>query len=117
PRARLDHLLKAKASPWRHDYAETLTDLDAVVPGGELKLCFFEEMFRTEAIRDLCAFLDVEPRPAEIDSAMNQSGAVDLGVERRGRLYAKFEPVYRFVHARFDGAIPAAWLRDMERFG
>jgi hypothetical protein len=74
-------------------------------------------MFDMKGIADLCAFLGVETQPAAVGAPMNQSEGPELDPERRGRLYRKVEPVYRFIHDRFAGALPAAWLADMERFG
>ncbi len=117
PPVKLDQLLNGRLPPWRRNYVTALTDLDAVVPPGHLKALFFEEMFDMTAIAELCAFLGVETQPADVASAMNQSEGGPLDAERRGRLYAKLEPVYRFVHDRYHGRLPASWLADMDRFG
>jgi hypothetical protein len=117
PPAKLDQLLGAPLPPWRRNYITALTDLDAVAPQGHLKVCFFEEMFDMAQIGDLCAFLEIETEPADVTTAQNQSEGVGLDEERRGRLYAKLAPVYRFVHDRHEGRLPASWLADMERFG
>lgn len=116
PPTRLDQLLGASVPPWRRNYVTALTDLDAVVPKDHLKVCFFENMFDMAEIGELCAFLGVETQAADVASAMNQSEGVGLDAERRGRLYAKLEPVYRFVHDRYQGRLPASWLDDMDRF-
>ena len=117
PPARLDNLLGARLPPWRRNYVTALTDLDAVVPEGHLKVCFFEEMFDMAQIADLCAFLGVETQPADVATAQNQSEGVGLDEARRGRLYAKLAPVYQLIHDRYDGRLPASWLADMDRFG
>lgn len=117
PIAKLDRNLEGKTPPWRRNYVTALTDLDAVVPPQDVKVCFFEEMFDMTAIADLCAFLGVATEPAEVGSPMNQSEGGGLDTERRARLYAKFQPIYRFVHDRYSGRLPPSWLEDMDRFG
>ncbi len=117
PVARLDQLVAPKGVPWPRNYETTLTDLDAVIPAADLRVSFFEDMFDMTAIAGLCGFLGVGTQPAALEAPMNQSAGADLDPERRRRLYAKLAPVYRFVHDRFAGRLPAAWLADMERFG
>gem|GEM_PF-5275719 len=117
PPAWLDQLLRASVPPWRRNYVTALSDLDTVVPKDHLKVCFFEDMFDMTAIADLCAFLGVETQPANVGSVTNQSEGAGLDAERRGRLYAKLEPVYRFIHERYNGRLPDSWLEDMDRFG
>jgi Sulfotransferase family len=117
PIKRLDGLLASTGPAWRLNYATTLTDLDAVIPSGDVKVCFFEHLFDMNAIAELCAFCGVGAEPADIGSAMNQGEEVQLDAERRGRFFAKLEPVYRFVHERYDGRLPVSWLADKERFG
>jgi hypothetical protein len=116
PVARLDSLLMGKVPPWRRNYVTTLTDLDAVVPGAEVKVNFFEEMFNVAAMSGLCDFLGVETEPADFSAVMNRSEGASLDAERRGGLYAKFEPIYRYVRERY-GRLPDSWIEDMERFG
>jgi Sulfotransferase family len=116
PIARLDSILSSNATPWRRNYISTLTDLDAAIPTAELKVCFFEELFDIAGIGDLCTFLGVETQPADFASPLNQSEGFELDAERRGRLYAKFEPNYRYLQDRY-GRLPNSWLEDMERFG
>jgi hypothetical protein len=115
PIARLDTLLAGRAPPWRRNYVTTLTDLDAVVPADQVKVSFFEELFDITTITTLCNFLGVEAWEADVASPMNQSEGAPLDEERRGRLYAKFEPIYCFVHERY-GRLPDSWAADMERF-
>ena len=64
-----------------------------------------------------CRAVAGDAEPADVTTAQNQSEGVGLDEERRGRLYAKLAPVYRFVHDRYEGRLPASWLADMERFG
>jgi Sulfotransferase family len=116
PIARLDFVLTGRHPPWRRNYITTLMDLDAVVSSPDVKVAFFEELFDMTAISELCGFLGVGTQPADLSSAMNRSEGADLDAERRGRLYAKFEPVYRFVLDRY-GRLPDSWLEDMDRFG
>ncbi|MGI8839922.1 MAG: sulfotransferase [Caulobacteraceae bacterium] len=117
PLARLDRLAATGNTPWPRNYATALTELDTVVPSGDLRVCFFEEMFDMKAIAELCGFLGVTTQAAAVDTPMNQSEGATLDAERRGRLYALVEPVYAFVRDRFAGRLPDSWLADMERFG
>lgn len=116
PAVKLDSLLACQAPPWRRNYATALTELDATTPTEDVKAVFFEHLFEMDAISDLCAFLGVRTQTADVAAAVNQSGAIDLDEPRRARLFAKFEPVYRFVADRFDGRLPASWREDMDRF-
>lgn len=112
----LDSVLRSK-SAWPGGYIHTIENLEAAVPAGDFRVLFFEDLFKPGTIEDFCRFLGIAPIPAEIGTAMNQAESIPLDEARRGALYRRFAPVFRFVHERYRGKIPQSWLDDMERFG
>lgn len=98
------------------DYNQTIANLDASVAPEIVHYAFSENLFTTDGVSDLCRFLDVRDHPAEVDKPQNQSEPLPLDLKRREAAFARFEPVFRFVHDRFGDRIPRNWREDMDRF-
>jgi hypothetical protein len=95
----------------RGDYPRTLEALDAAgIPEEDRLELFFEELFTSEAIGRLCAFLGVDLCPARTDVPVNATAVeeeFDQSVLQQCR--ERFSVVYEYVHARYGAEVPASW--------
>ncbi len=113
----LDNLIHKGQRPAlleRSDYAGTLAKLDQAVPPEKLKVVFFEELFREDTIRDICAFLDISYQPAELKKKVHEGRAVAMRPELKIAARALLEGQYQAVERRF-GDLPKRWKRDFAK--
>lgn len=113
----LDNLIHKGQRPAlleRSDYAGTLAKLDQVVPPEKLKVVFFEELFREDTIRDICAFLDISYQPAELKKKVHEGRAVAMRPELKIAARALLEDQYQAIERRF-GDLPKRWKRDFAK--
>jgi hypothetical protein len=114
--ARLDVLLGRQASIWSPGYKDAIEKLDALIQPDAAKILFFEGMFTTGVLNDLCDFLGIPPSTEELGPPLNEGEPQPLDPQRRARLYKQLEDEYRFVSERFGGSLPESWRQDMNRF-
>jgi len=113
----LDNLIHKGQRPAlleRSDYAGTLAKLDQVVPQEKLKVVFFEELFREDTVRDICAFLDISYQPAELKKKVHEGRPVAMRPELKIAARALLEDQYQAMERRF-GDLPKRWKRDFAK--
>jgi len=86
----------------RTRYDRTVTHLQQVFSPDELLFLFYEELFRDESISAVCAFLGIDPLPADFTTSVNATpdlGAIDPDFGKAAR--AQLDEVYQFCAAQF----------------
>jgi len=111
PVGRFEGLLEDPEHFGRSDYPATIRALEAVVPAERIKYVFYEDLFRSETVDELTAFVGVEPILARFDSVVNPGAKVDLAPEHIAAAREKFRHVYDFIFDRFGDRVPAMWRR------
>lgn len=94
----------------RSDYASTLARLDAVVPGEQIFIGLYEELFRPETLQNLCKFLAIREHKADFEARVLQGQSLAISPEQRARALDWLAPQYEAVEARL-GRLPAGWTR------
>ncbi|WP_112323229.1 sulfotransferase [Oceanibium sediminis] len=97
----------------RSDYARTLTELSAAVPGARIHVEFYEQLFTEPALQRLTAFLGIAPHPGAFDSVSHAGRAIPLDAERRARAEARLRDQYAFCNTYFNGQLPDRWRAHM----
>ncbi|MGR3436687.1 MAG: sulfotransferase [Shimia sp.] len=92
----------------RGDYAGTLARLGAAIPADRLRVLFYEDLFRQDTIDGLCAFLGLDPHPADFSKEVLVSSAVPFPEGRRDEVRAWLAPQYDAARAAM-GHLPAKW--------
>lgn len=113
----LDNLINQGMRPAlleRSDYAGTLDKLDQVVPPENMKVVFFEELFREDTLRDICAFLDISYHPADLKKKVHEGQSVAMRPDLKIAARALLDEQYKAVERRF-GDLPNRWKRDFAK--
>ncbi|MBD3625455.1 MAG: sulfotransferase [Rhodobacteraceae bacterium] len=109
PDAALRRLVKDSVT-LRSRYDKTIAALDAAFGPEGVHYEFYETLFNDDAIARICAWLQIDHRPADFGEIRNASPREDdLTPEHRAALRAELAPVYDFCRSRFPGRIPEAW--------
>lgn len=95
------------ASQLAVDYERTLAELDAVVPADRIKVLFFEQLFQQDTMDDLCALLQINPRP--VDPAPSLANDIALPDDLAAALRQALAPQYDAARKRFGDALPQGW--------
>jgi len=69
---------------------------------------FYEDMFTTKGLGQLCAFLDITPAAADFDRRIHSGPEHPATPEEVTLMRDWLAPQYEFV-ARDMGSLPAAW--------
>lgn len=113
----LENVIHKKMRPAmlaRSDYAGILEKLDQAIPRENLKIVFFEDMFREKTIRDICEFLNISYHPAELKKKVHAGQAVALDPELKVAARALLDDQYQAMERRF-GDLPNRWKRDFAK--
>ncbi len=95
----------------RSDYRGCLRRLAAAVPGPQVLVEFFEELFSEAAIRKICDFLGISyAQPAFAKVVHQGKTSLPLDPARRVAARAFLAPQYDYVSARMGG-VPDSWQR------
>ena len=94
----------------RGDYGQTL---DALAGAGvRAKGLIYEDLFREQTIRDLCAWLDLPFAPPDFAKRLNVAQGARLTDTQLSQLRIRLEPVYQDLSRRFGADRPKAWRWD-----
>jgi hypothetical protein len=98
----------------RADYKATIETLSSTADESQLCVLFYEHLFDetqngTELHR-LCAFLGIQHTPGNIQARVNASDAFQFDEGVRRRIRDHFSAIYDFVHQKYGGRVPSAWL-------
>lgn len=95
----------------RSDYARTLEELEAAVPGARILCLFYETLFEEKAMHRLADFLGIAPLRAALGQRSHAGPALGGGpspaLVRRAR--EALSRTYEAVASRFGDEVPAAW--------
>jgi hypothetical protein len=95
----------------RSDYRAILSRLTAAVPGPQVLIEFFEELFSEETMRRVCDFLGIGYAEPAYEKVVHKGRAeLALDDDRRRAARAFLAPQYDYVTARMGG-VPASWQR------
>ena len=94
----------------RGDYGRTLDALGEA--GVTAKLLIYEDLFREQTIRDLCAWLDLPFVPPDFAKRLNVAQGPRLTDGQLAQLRGRLEPVYQDLSRRFGADRPKAWRWD-----
>lgn len=92
----------------RSNYRRTLNRLLSVVPAERVHIEFYERLFTPEAIARLCAFLGIDPEPADFGKVVWGGTPAVLPAGRIGQMAAFLQPQYNFIE-KMMGDLPAEW--------
>jgi hypothetical protein len=92
----------------RSDYAGALGRMRAAIPAGQLHFAFYEELFTVAEVARLCAFLGLDPAPADFDHVVMPSPAADMTPDNRAAARDWLAPQYDAAAEIFD-RLPASW--------
>ena len=88
------------------DYHRTVVALDAAVVASRIRYVFHEQLRAQSTLDDLCAFLGIPPRMAEmVGEDVIPAPAADLAAALRESL----QPQYDHMRQRFGTALPEGW--------
>lgn len=97
---------KTRLSELRGRYDVTVGEIEAVLPGRDVHLGIYEEMFTPDRLAALSAFCCVPFTPAHMDKKFNVSEkAAPLGDAVCEGIARHYRDVYRFAAARFPQTI------------
>ena len=102
-------LLSAKRFVGRSDYARTITELEAAVPGDRILYLFYEDLFSDASVARLCDFLGIDFRPGAYGERVYEGMQATAPEAWRRAARDRLAPVYDFVTDRFGAAVPSAW--------
>ncbi len=95
----------------RTRYDLTIGNLSRAFKEDELLYLLYEELFRDETVEEVCRFLGIEARPADLSTRVNAApdvGPIDPEFAQAARAY--LAPVYEFCADRFGPErIRALW--------
>ena len=94
----------------RGDYGQTLHALAGA--GVRAKGLIYEDLFREQTIRDLCAWLDLPFAPPDFAKRLNVAQGARLTDTQLSHLRDRLEPVYQDLSRRFGADRPKAWRWD-----
>ncbi|MDJ0626930.1 MAG: sulfotransferase [Rhodobacter sp.] len=97
----------------RSDYIGPLERLREAVAPEQLKVVFYEDLFTDAAIADICAFLGIDPVPAEFGRRVLRGPEAQMEPGQFEEMRAFLAPQYDYVAGAFE-RIPARWTLDME---
>lgn len=108
--ALMDEVMTDAATPerGRSDYAGTLTRLSAAVPESQRLVLFFEELFQSDTLVRLAAFLGLDAPLTGPDEKVNAGTGTLITPTERARLAALLRPQYDDIETRM-GRLPDRW--------
>ena len=98
----------------RGDYPKIIRKLRRVIPEGRLLIQFAEDMFTTEGLARVCAFLGIAPVKPAIERAANEGPEVVMLDKLRPRALGLLNEHYEWV-ARNVGPLPQRWQDNLAR--
>ena len=113
--ANIDRVFGIPRYQERMNYARTIANLRAVFDEEDLHFQFYENLFTPQAIGEICAFLDIECRPANFSKTLNVSVKMPLGQDTRDKIAGLLADQYRTVATEIARPLPKSWQNDMER--
>lgn len=102
----------------RGTYHITAQALDQVFGADGALLVYYEELFTEAAIARICAFLGIDPAPAEFDKRVNPGDGTEhsLRDEDAAMIYAAHRETYEWAAAR-RAPLPTQWQARIAQFG
>ena len=94
----------------RCDYKSALENIDAVFDKGQVFIGFYEDLFHSDLLSRLYAFLDIPPIKADFNLIKNQSGSAAMPNDVAEYFATELAQQYDFLRARFGDKIPDDWL-------
>ncbi len=94
----------------RSQYEQTIARVESVFGRDEILYLFFERLFRTETMHELCSFLGMPPQDARYDNpASHTPKTITFSPDAILRVREELEPTYRFCRAHFGATLPPEW--------
>ncbi|MFZ2725011.1 MAG: sulfotransferase domain-containing protein [Methylococcaceae bacterium] len=98
------------------EYHKTLETLYQVFPKERVFVQFYEHLFNSESIAQLCQFCDIDFVEPNIEKRVMQGISIPLTDELRATMYHKFSQVYDWAEHEFGTDLPEVWRKDMAKF-
>lgn len=95
----------------RSDYTSTIKKLQRIVKPSYLMIAFFEEMFTPDGLAKICAFLGIDPTPADFNTKVLHSEAGRMTEASRSMAARALKEQYDYVEATL-GRMPPNWLEN-----
>jgi hypothetical protein len=96
----------------RSNYAATIENLEQVFPPENIHYEFYETLFCSEGVKNICSFLNIGFHPAKYDAEYNVSPKAQLGPEQRKILTDLLREQYAFALEKFGDRVPESWRVD-----
>lgn len=93
----------------RADYQRTITELEAAIPADQIQYLFYETLFQTDTMANICRFLDIPPITIAPETLSNLGITAVLPDDLRRAFHEAFAPQYDFIGDRFGANVPARW--------
>ncbi|MFZ2725013.1 MAG: sulfotransferase [Methylococcaceae bacterium] len=98
------------------DYGNTLKTVYEVFPKERVFVQFYEHLFNSDVIEQLCQFCDIEFIAPDTEKRVLEGIPLPLTPEMRKRIYQQFAHVYQWAETEFNSALPKSWLADIKAF-
>lgn len=95
----------------RSDYRGTVENLDSVAERDDVLFLFYENMFHSDSIDNLCDFLGIERKAGSDSKKVNSGVPSSIPTDIAEKLFDILKPQYDFVMSRFGELVPDEWGR------
>ncbi|MDJ0825943.1 MAG: sulfotransferase [Rhodobacter sp.] len=97
----------------RSDYIGPLERLREAVRPDQLRVIFYEDLFSEAAIAGLCAFLGIDPAPAEFGRKVLRGPDAEMEPGQYEEMRDFLAPQYAYITSRFE-QVPERWTLSLE---
>ncbi|MEP5153114.1 sulfotransferase [Planktotalea sp.] len=94
---------------FRANYMKTMSLLEESVPAEDIKYVFYEDLFRQDTMKDLCAFLGIAPVKSDASRQVNLGRSIPLNGAVRALIGSELREQYVGVFDKFGDAVPQKW--------
>ncbi|MFZ2725012.1 MAG: sulfotransferase [Methylococcaceae bacterium] len=100
----------------RTDYNKTLTNVYEVFPKERVFVGFYEHLFNTQTITQLCQFCDIDFIVPDTQKKVLEGVSIPLTPQMRQTIYYKFSHIYDWAEREFGENLPASWQADINAY-